>query len=180
MESKAELKRLHILTHAKQLIYESGFEALTLEAVAKKAAISKGGLLYHFPNKELLIKGLASYIFEAFVQRFYELGESDPNHIGKWTRALIESTREDLHQNAELNIGLIATSILEPEVSKNISVGYKSILKKLQEDGLPPVTVDMIRLAIDGLYYTQILQVAPLEKEKVNEVIQQLLQMTKY
>ena len=35
-----------------------GVAKLTLEAVAKEAGVSKGGLLYHFSNKEALIEGM--------------------------------------------------------------------------------------------------------------------------
>ncbi|MCX5496899.1 helix-turn-helix domain containing protein, partial [Kaistia dalseonensis] len=31
---------------------------LSLEAVAERAGISKGGLLYHFPTKQALLSGL--------------------------------------------------------------------------------------------------------------------------
>ena len=37
-------------------IKEEGVVKLTLEAVAQRAGVSKGGLLYHYPSKEALIK----------------------------------------------------------------------------------------------------------------------------
>src|SRR5213595_89593 len=37
------------------LLIDVGERAATLDAVAKRAGVSKGGLLYHFPNKEALI-----------------------------------------------------------------------------------------------------------------------------
>lgn len=54
MESKAHIKRHLILDTATKIVMENDYNALTLDAVAKQAGISKGGLLYHFPNKELL------------------------------------------------------------------------------------------------------------------------------
>ncbi|MDI3411970.1 TetR/AcrR family transcriptional regulator [Bacillus sonorensis] len=64
MESKTNAKRQLILNTAKHIILDHDFNALTLDAVAKQVSISKGGLLYHFPNKEALIKGLALFVFE--------------------------------------------------------------------------------------------------------------------
>ncbi|MED1472391.1 TetR/AcrR family transcriptional regulator [Bacillus salipaludis] len=179
MDSKADVKRRLILDTAKEVTLENGFSELTLDAVAKKADISKGGLLYHFPNKESLIKGLAKYIFEEFYLNFVKYAKNDSNEIGKWSRALIEASKFDLEHYGELNAGILATSFLEPEIAKNISAGYKTILKKLEDDGINPVTATIIRLALDGLYYSQTSNVAPLEKERVNEVIQQLLEMSK-
>jgi AcrR family transcriptional regulator len=179
MESKAYIKRRLILDTATKIVMENDYNALTLDAVAKQAGISKGGLLYHFPNKELLIKGLAEYVLEEYEKNFKKYGENDSTQTGKWTRALIKVTKFDLEHNAELNVGLIAASILDPEMSKNISDRYKTILKKLEDDGINPVTATIIRLALDGLYYSQTLNVAPLEKERVDEVIQKLLIMSK-
>ncbi|WP_106498288.1 TetR/AcrR family transcriptional regulator [Lentibacillus sp. Marseille-P4043] len=182
MESKADVKRRLILDTTKQIILENGFNSLTLDAVAKKANISKGGLLYHFSNKESLIKGLAQYIFEQFCLNFYKYAENDSDDSdekGKWSRALIEASKFDLEHYKELNVGIFATSYLEPEIAKTISDGYKTTLKKLEDDGINPITATIIRLALDGLYYSQTLNVAPLEEKRVNEVIQQLLEMSK-
>ena len=41
-----------------QIVQCKGVAKLTLEAVAKEAGVSKGGLLYHFSNKEALIEGM--------------------------------------------------------------------------------------------------------------------------
>lgn len=179
MYSKADLKRNHILETAKQFIVENDISSLTLDAVSKKAGISKGGLLYHFPNKQKLIMGLGEHIFEEFERDFYKLGESDPVQTGKWARALIKTTEADLTQKAELNVGVLAASILDSEASKKMSATYNAILEKLQDDGLDPVVVDIIRLSLDGLYYSQTLNVAPLKTDRIKAVIQELMKMTK-
>lgn len=49
-------KRTTILQVACRLVRKLGASHLTLDAVAKEAGVSKGGLLYHFPTKEALIQ----------------------------------------------------------------------------------------------------------------------------
>lgn len=178
MDSKANQKRRLILQTAIQIILEHDFNSLTLDAVAKNAGISKGGLLYHFPNKESLIKGLAKFVFEELYVNFDQFAEKDLQKSGKWTRALIEASKTDLEQNAELNVGVFAASYLDPHVANDISKGYQSILSKIENDGIDPVTATIIRLALDGLYYSKMLNIAPLEKERQDEVFQQLFAMT--
>jgi AcrR family transcriptional regulator len=39
---------------------------MTLEAVAREADVSKGGLLYHFPSKEALISGMVRRLIEGY------------------------------------------------------------------------------------------------------------------
>ncbi|OFI39264.1 TetR family transcriptional regulator [Arthrobacter sp. SW1] len=47
-----------VLDAFEALLIEVGERAATLDAVAKRAGVSKGGLLYHFPNKEAMIAAL--------------------------------------------------------------------------------------------------------------------------
>jgi len=50
--------REKILDAAAELVGSIGSGRLTLEAVAERAGLSKGGLLYNFPNKEALLQAI--------------------------------------------------------------------------------------------------------------------------
>lgn len=50
--------RDRIMDAAEELICTGGIAAFTLDAVARAAGVSKGGLLYHFRSKNSLISGL--------------------------------------------------------------------------------------------------------------------------
>ncbi|MGG4408279.1 TetR/AcrR family transcriptional regulator [Niallia taxi] len=179
MESKADMKRHLILETAKRIIHEQGITNLTLDAVAKKASISKGGLLYHYPSKEALMKGIAIAIFEDLENCMAKYAEKDPIEKGKWTRAMIEVTMDDLEHNAELNVAVMASSLLDEAVAESISNSYQTALTKLDNDGISPITASVIRLALDGLYYSQMLGVAPLNNTRQRAVLEQLMQMTR-
>ncbi|MEH7321147.1 TetR/AcrR family transcriptional regulator [Priestia megaterium] len=179
LSTKAELKRDLILKAAIEFILEKDFNDLTLEAVAKQAGISKGGLLYHFPNKEALLAGLTQHIFEEFITLFKEKANQDPFEKGKWSRALVELSKWDLEHNSKLNIGVLAQSLLDHDTSKAIDTNYQYVQDKIEEDVINPVTATIIRLAIDGLYYSELLNVAPIEKELREKVLNELLNMTK-
>jgi AcrR family transcriptional regulator len=47
-------------------VVEEGVSGMTLEAVAREAGVSKGGLLYHFPSKEALIGGMIGRLIDRF------------------------------------------------------------------------------------------------------------------
>ena len=55
---RPSVARAAALDAADALLSEHGLAAFTLEAVAARAGISKGGLLYHFPTKEALLSDL--------------------------------------------------------------------------------------------------------------------------
>ena len=46
-----------ILDAANKVILDRGADGFTLDAVAREATVSKGGLLYHFPIQKKLIEG---------------------------------------------------------------------------------------------------------------------------
>jgi len=50
--------RDRILRAVRDLLADGGPSSVTLEAVADRAGLSKGGLLYHFPSKSALYVGL--------------------------------------------------------------------------------------------------------------------------
>ena len=50
--------RDRILDSFEAILTSEGERAATLDAVAASAEVSKGGLLYHFPNRESLVAGL--------------------------------------------------------------------------------------------------------------------------
>ena len=56
--------RDRILAALRALLAEGGTDAVTLEAVAARAGVSKGGLLYHFPSKAALYTGLLERVRE--------------------------------------------------------------------------------------------------------------------
>src|SRR3954462_15817205 len=56
--------REKILDAAAELVKEIGAGRLTLEAVAERAGLSKGGLLYNFKSKEVLLKAMIQRIID--------------------------------------------------------------------------------------------------------------------
>src|SRR5690606_37470436 len=58
--------RAKVLQAAEELAVEVGPANLSLDAVAARAGVSKGGLLYHFPTKARLLEALV----ETYVDRF--------------------------------------------------------------------------------------------------------------
>lgn len=49
----------------------------------------------------------------------------------------------------------------------------------LQENDIDASTVQLIRLTIDGLYYSRLLNILPVSDRVTDEVIEKLLQMTR-
>src|SRR3954454_22441411 len=70
--SKPDTKT-RILSAAELVVLERGVSALTLDAVAEAAGLSKGGLIYHFDSKEALIRAMIARIGTCMQERMGRL-----------------------------------------------------------------------------------------------------------
>ncbi len=63
------LRRPQIIEAALRTIAELGFQNLTLELVARRAGMSKGGLVHYFPTKQELIQAAVSEFYDTIFER---------------------------------------------------------------------------------------------------------------
>ncbi|MGV2480849.1 UNVERIFIED_CONTAM: TetR/AcrR family transcriptional regulator, partial [Salmonella enterica subsp. enterica serovar Weltevreden] len=66
MQKSSSNTRKQLLDAAETVVRRDGVSKLTLDAVAKEAGVSKGGILYHFSGKELLIQGMLERLSQSF------------------------------------------------------------------------------------------------------------------
>ncbi len=174
--------REKILQAASQVVMDKGVEALTLDAVAQQAEISKGGLLYHFPSKNALIINLGEQLlqnFEAALQNEFEQDDA-PGTPGQWLRAYVRSTERMSKESLALLARL--SSILAkmpPELLQSVEAYEKRCYQRLEADGLDPVQATIIQLAIDGLWFSEVFQMAVPTEERRAQVVETLLTMTR-
>lgn len=174
--SKDSNKKKSILTAATEIVQEEGVVKLTLEAVAKRAGVSKGGLLYHFPSKEALIKGMVEEWTNNYFEYIHSLVNSDNKDNGKWSRAFIKSSFSDL-ENKNLNAALTAAMFINPDLLDDFKQKYDILQKKLLNDGIDPVKITIARLSIDGLWLTGTFGISPLNEELKIQVFDELIKM---
>ncbi|WP_079913350.1 TetR/AcrR family transcriptional regulator [Paenibacillus sp. 32352] len=172
--NKTDLKRELILKTVSQIVYEEGVENLTLEAVAKKAGISKGGLLYHFPNKDTLILGVIEQLSNNYVEEFNKRANEDPNTKGKWTRSYLETWLSPNSAVNDLYTAISAAHFTNPEMLQQLQHFYSEIQDKIENDELDPVRATLVRLAVDGLWFSEMFGLAPLKAELRQKVIEEL------
>jgi AcrR family transcriptional regulator len=180
-----------ILLAANRLVLTKGVTHLTLEAVAKKAGVSKGGLLYHFPSKEDLIKNLIEHLnaqFESEVDRQLDLEsgnlpEGEANRpAGSWLRAFVRATFDanKLENNWLGSSAAILTAIsTNPQLLEPFRKSFAGYQQQAEQDGLDPVLASVIRLAADGLWLAELFELAPPRGELRDRVEELLLELTR-
>src|SRR5699024_7594895 len=166
-------KRTQLLQAAAAIVNEQGSEYLTLDAVAKKAGVSKGGLLYHFKNKFALIQGLVDHADELYRNNVNEHVQKDDQDEGKLLRAFIEATREHRSENASITSGMLAAQGINSNLLLPLQDTYKAWQDKIERDGLDKVDATIIRLAVDGLWLSEVFGLDALRKRRLAKVLPQ-------
>jgi AcrR family transcriptional regulator len=180
MPKSGEHTRREILKAANRVVINHGVESLTLEATAREAGISKGGLLYHFPNKEALIIGMIRHYLERFESDLRtSAGSLSPEQPGRWTQAYLETTFADNERTPRLNAGLLAAISTNPALLSPVQESFAEWVSLLEKDGVDPVLATIVRLAADGLWLVELFGLAPPDPEMKARVLQALAGLSK-
>ena len=180
-DGRASQTQARLLRATAEVIRDGGLRALTLEAVAAQAQVSKGGLLYHFPSKQALVRGLIEHMIEAFGERLaLELARAvEPaGTTGRWMRAYLRATFADDRLEYELSAALTTAVAEEPALLDVLREAFCGFAQAAGQDGLPAEVAGTIRLAADGLWFSEALQVATLSAGERQALLAHLLQMT--
>ena len=174
--------RAQILDAAEAVVVRDGARNFTLDAVAEQSGVSKGGILYHYRTKEDLAAAMVERSIAWFDNAVADAAKDDPAPKGRFTRAYI---RASLGMTPLTGAGFdslcssITTALLSfPEKLKPVvAQGYRTQLN-IEGDGLDPVLATIIRLAVDGLWLAENLNLMRFDDSLKAAVAERLLQWT--
>jgi AcrR family transcriptional regulator len=172
-----EATRDLIIEAASQLVIAQGSTHLTLDAVAKQAGVSKGGLLYHFASKEALVQGMVQHLLDDFTAKITAYHSGDPA-AGGWLRGYLHATFEDSDDDHLFSGALLAAIGTNPDLLDPVRAAYAEWQQRTEATGIDPVLATLIRLAIDGLWYAELFNVGRLDPSMRAHVISRLLALT--
>lgn len=167
-----------ILQAACRLVGREGVARLTLDAVALEAGLSKGGLRYHFPSKDSLITGMVEYLLQRFEQDLEQANSGEDSRPGAWLRAYIHASCSTGHEDIDNAAGLLAAVANNEAFLDPLRVQYAAWQEQAEHDGIPPARATLIRLALDGLWFADLLGFAPPTGSLREQVITELLALT--
>lgn len=151
--------RARLLGAASAVVRRDGATAVTLDAVAAQAGVSKGGLLYHFRSKRELVAALLVAWMDAFEAEVEAAAEPGP---GGWTRAFVAaSARPFRDDELATDFAILAAAIEEPAQRAVVGERYAGWQARIAADGLDAATATLARLAADGLWLSDLLGLAP-------------------
>jgi AcrR family transcriptional regulator len=177
-QSSAIATRDRLLQATSHIIQTQGVERLTLDAVAKEAQVSKGGLLYHFSSKESLVVGVIQYLmddFDAAIDR--ELVQDNALDLpGRWLRAYVKATFNYKTLSISLISSLLSAVTTNPEeLLKPVQSRFDCWQKKIEVNGLDPVRANLVRLAADGLGTNEMFGLSVVDDAMRQKLLEMLL-----
>ncbi|WP_377403492.1 TetR/AcrR family transcriptional regulator [Plastorhodobacter daqingensis] len=169
MSQKKNDTREKILAAAAELARASGPGNISLEAVAARAGVSKGGLLYHFSSKNKLLEALV----EDFLGRFdaaltAEEGSGRPNSV---LSAYMDLCLRDRLCGSPPPSGLLAALAEDPGLLDPVRRYERRFLDRIRANASDPELATLGFLALMGLRHMDLLDIQVLEPGEAAEVI---------
>jgi AcrR family transcriptional regulator len=148
--SRPPAARDPVLDAFERILIDAGERAATLEATAKAAGVSKGGLLYHFANREALVDGV--------LERFSRLVDDDIAVLeGAREGAVAYYVRSSVAVGSPLDRAAVAATRLAQAGHESAARTIRSVRERWLEAVRRHVADPTVALAItligDGLYY---------------------------
>ncbi|NMJ40757.1 TetR/AcrR family transcriptional regulator [Roseomonas sp. JC162] len=154
--------RTRILDAAERIVQAKGVGGLTLDAAARGAGVSKGGLLYHFASKEALIGGMLERYAEFCSASFDATVARQGEGRGRVARAFIawafgeEDTSPGTEQTDRLAAVCLAAFHHDPALLDPMRAVAARMKAELLADGTPTGAALAVLTASDGLFMAHI------------------------
>ena len=140
-----------ILDAFESIVIDNGERTATLDAVAKQAGVSKGGLLYHFASKNELVDGEIQRLTKLAEEEVAELMAAPDGMVSRFMRlSMAENTPLD---RAFTIASRLAQSGQYPSIIVALEKVEDTWLRMLTDALGDPVVARMVLLMSDGLYY---------------------------
>jgi AcrR family transcriptional regulator len=173
-----------ILDAAERIVLRDGVSHLTLDAVAAETAMSKGGLLYHFPAKDDLIVGMIARLTALYDAEVARREAADPCPTGRKLRAVLGVSFSEEPCDVNLRAEQVAAALLaavatKPDLLNPMRERARQYHEALLQDDLDPVLAMIIHLAGDGLWLGRLFGLSMIDAGLQKRVVGRLIELSK-
>ena len=149
MKARRANSRDRILAAAADVAREAGPGSLSLDAIASRAGVSKGGLLYNFPTKAKLMQGLVENYLNAFEQALEErTAEGGDDSV---LAAYIRLSADDCETPKPSATWMFSAIAEDPEFLTPIKAFKRQLFERLKGETDDLGSLLVCFLAIEGL-----------------------------
>jgi AcrR family transcriptional regulator len=152
---------------------------LTFDAVADRAGVSKGGVIYHFPSKEALLEAIVSRLLQRFSEQHAEAALNLPEGPHRQLVAYVMASLTGNGETKRINAALLAASANDLKLLAPVRQYYREWFARLDDFGLRFERAAAISLAVDGLWLLELLPLSPLDQEQRHRLSQEIFRLIK-
>lgn len=178
--TKASRTQKRILEAAIDIVRAQGGQ-FSLDAVAKHAGVSKGGLLYNFPSKQALIRAMVQHhIDEGRTEVFraeQELADDPYRH--KLMRAFLLGMCRTFEEDNQTAASVLAAIADDPSLLDPVRVFHKEIYGRIQQESEDPELATLVYLAVEGIHTNKVFQVLDEEQLNMDEQLERMIEILK-
>lgn len=147
-KKQPEVVRRTLLDCAASLAAEQGLGAVTVQAVADAAGVTKGGFFHHFPSKQTLVEAVLHDLLDQFDAEIDAVMAKDPVAHGRFTRAYVEVGLKALSDGRAGDYAALYIALLsEPELGRICAERFAKY-HAIDDDPM----LEVVRLAADGAW----------------------------
>lgn len=168
-----------ILEAAITVIEEQGVAAVTFDSVARKAGITRAGIIYHFGTRKQLILGIHQYCASRWDAR---LQENCAAPHGEATRE--QRLAAQIRTNAQSQSAIELLMPMEAAKDPDLFAPWKVVMEKWIPDLSAPVDGhedisfhEVVMLAADGLWLYDHITTTPIPPAKRHQIAEKLISL---
>jgi len=166
-----------ILDAAEIVVLEGGAAHLTFEAVADRAGVSKGGIIYHFPSKETLLEAMVSRLLQRFTDQQAQAALDLPEGPQRELAAYVMASLTGNDETRRISAALLAVAANDPKLLAPVREYYREWFARLEGFGLRFERAAAISLAVDGLWLLELLQLSPLNQAQRDRLSREIFRL---
>ena len=182
--------RDRILDALEEILVRDGTDKATLDAVAARAGVSKGGLLYHFPSKDAMMAAMVRRLGERAERKRVQAADAGTS-LAEWYLSPLATPSSsagstgstDTDPDDALEIALFRSTLAAfrstdgaPGAVQDAVVEMMGIYDRvLQDEFDDPVHAEIVRLVGDGLYLAALVGLPGPDPDLHRRVVERLL-----
>ncbi len=152
---------------AERVVGRGGGGALTFDAVAEEAGVSKGAVLHHFRTKDAL---LIAMIERLAAREASPALEGAPDAAAA-VRAHVERVTQTPGDRDPIAPTLLAAVARDIDLLAPLKASAGAVIEGLTRAGLPAERAALLHFALDGLWISELLGTSPLTPAEREQLI---------
>ncbi len=168
--------RDEILDAAQRVAARDGGARLTLDAVAREIGMTKGGVLYNFPTKTGLLKGMLERMVETFGRIVEErVAASGPEVENPTLKAALEAYASLERLDPDLFTAILAAAVNDPDLLAPVRELKSRLQARVMAEAADPALAMIVMVAIDGLHFERMMRLPPQDAKLRAEIATRLV-----